>query len=182
MEKSELEQLRYPIGRFSFPDDVTKAEVLQCISDIEILPSRVKQAVKSLSSSDFNLIYRPDGWSIKQLVNHLIDSHSNSVIRFKLALTEDTPTIRPYLENKWALLADTELCPIDLSLNLLDNLHQRWTILLRSMTDEDWERKLFHPEHKKEFTLKQFAALYAWHCKHHLAHIELAKKSNESVF
>ena len=182
MEISEVENLRYPIGKFTFPESVSPAEIEQHIASIETIPFQVRSAVNGLSPEQLKLVYRPDGWNIKQLVNHLIDSHSNSVIRFKLALTEDVPTIKLYAEERWALLADTEFCPFDLSLNLLENLHQRWSILLRSMRTDDWERKLFHPEHKKEFTLKQFAALYAWHGKHHLAHIELAKKSKESIF
>lgn len=177
MENPELDKLRFPNGKFSFPESAAKAEIEQWINEIELLPSQIRNAVEKLSEAQLKLVYRSDGWNIQQLVNHLIDSHSNSVIRFKLALTEEIPTIKPYHEERWALLADTELCPIVLSLNLLDNLHQRWIILLRSMTAEEWKKKLFHPEHQKEFTLKQFVALYAWHGKHHLAHIELAKKN-----
>ena len=179
MENSELEKLRFPNGKFKFPDSATKAEMEQWLNEIEMLPSQLKKALKGITENQLKLVYRPEGWNMKQLVNHLIDSHSNSVIRFKLALTEDIPTIRPYYEERWALLADTDLCPLDLSLELLDNLHQRWIILLRSMTEEEWGRKLFHPDSKREFSLKQFLALYAWHGKHHLAHIDLAKKSEK---
>ena len=176
MESYNLEKLRFPNGKFIYPESASKTEIEQWINEIELLPVQIRKAVEELTPAQLKLVYRPDGWNIKQLINHLIDSHSNSVIRFKLALTEEIPTIKPYHEERWALLADTETCPLDLSLNLLDNLHQRWIILLRSMTVEEWERKLVHPEHKKEFSLKQFVALYAWHGKHHLSHIELAKK------
>ncbi len=174
MKGLEEEKLRYPIGRFKLPEKVTNKELTQFVSDIESLPSQMKLLVQNCSEQQLQLTYRKNGWSVKQILNHLVDSHSNSVIRFKLALTEAIPVIKPYDEAKWALLADTQNCPLSLTLNILDNLHQRWTILLRSMTEKDWQRKLIHPDTKQEYDLKQFAALYAWHGKHHLAHIQLA--------
>lgn len=179
MENTELEKLKYPNGKFSFPSSLTASEIEECIKAIKQLPHQIKEAVNGLSEAQLQNTYRPEGWNIKQLLNHLIDSHTNSVIRFKLALTEETPTIRPYDENAWVLLGDTENCPLELSLNLLENLHARWVILLQSMQTKDWERKLFHPVSKREFNLMQFLALYAWHGKHHLAHIELAKRNNK---
>jgi hypothetical protein len=174
-----MEEFQYPIGRFIFPKSATEQNKLNWIKEIQDLPLQVKTAVESLNEKQLQLIYRPDGWTIKQLVNHLVDSHSNSIIRFKLTLTEELPTIRPYAEERWALLADTHSCPLDLSLSLLENLHKRWIILLESMQEEQWQRKMYHPESKKEFTLLEALALYAWHSKHHLAHIELAKKSEQ---
>ncbi|MBL0046863.1 MAG: putative metal-dependent hydrolase [Bacteroidetes bacterium] len=174
MKGLEEEKLCYPIGRFKLPEKVTNKELTQFLSDIESLPSQMKLLVQNCSEQQLQLTYRKSGWSVKQILNHLVDSHSNSVIRFKLALTEAIPVIKPYDEAKWALLSDTQNCPIQLSLKLLDAIHQRWTILLKSLSNEDWEKKLFHPGSKIEYNLKQLAALYAWHGKHHLAHIQLA--------
>ncbi len=174
----EVEKLRYPIGEFSIPSSISRTELIQFLWEIEQLPLLIKEAVLGLTEQQLSFIYRKNGWNIKQLVNHLVDSHSNSVIRFKLTLTEEFPTIRPYEEDKWALLADTTECPLNLSINLLENIHLRWIILLKSISEKDWERKLFHPGSKKEYSLKELAALYAWHGKHHLAHIVLAKQNS----
>ncbi len=171
---TDEEKLRYPIGRFKLPEKTAKNELKHFIKDIESLPSQINRVISNCTETQLDLTYRKNGWSIKQIVNHLVDSHSNSVIRFKLALTEDIPVIKPNDEAKWAMLSDTQNCPIQLSLNLLDTIHQRWTILLKSLSNEDWEKKLFHPGSQIEYNLKQLAALYAWHGKHHLAHIELA--------
>jgi hypothetical protein len=176
-----LESLRYPIGRFEFPESFSEQKREENIEDIQELPTLVKQLVTKLSAKEMLQIYRPDGWNSAQLVNHLIDSHSNAVIRFKLALTEENPIIRPYAEERWALLADTQTCPLDLSLQLLDNLHKRWIILIRSIKTSEWQRTYFHPDSKRDYTLYQALAQYAWHGKHHLAHIELAK-NNRSGF
>lgn len=178
MENKELEKLRYPLGKFNFPETISESELEQFIVALQTLPQQVRTALKEVSELQLKAEYRTGGWNIKQLINHLVDSHTNSVIRFKLALTEHVPTIRPYDEQAWALLADTDNCPLELTLNLLENIHARWVILLKSMRQEDWDRKLFHPVSNREFTLKQFAALYAWHGQHHLAHIEIAKKKS----
>ena len=129
--------------------------------------------VKDLSPLELDYIYRPGGWTIKQVVHHCADSHMNSLIRFKLALTEDLPTIKPYFEERWAELADYHN-PISDSLIILQGVHNRWVTLLKSLDQEQLKRDFIHPEHQKRFTLKETMALYAWHCQHHLAHIEQA--------
>lgn len=169
----DLESLRYPIGRLNLPDEITEEQLNKRIQTIDSFPERVRNLMESLSVEELDWRYRPDGWKIRQLVHHCTDSHMNSVIRFKLALTEDLPTIKPYLEDKWAELPDSD-APISISLSLLDGLHDRWTILLKSMSEDEFKRKLFHPEQGRELTLILMLGLYAWHCNHHLAHIKQA--------
>ena len=175
MDTALDEKLRYPIGRFKLPDNWNSLAINDFISSIEALPKQIEAEINGISSEELELVYRPGGWNIRQLINHLVDSHMNSLIRFKLGLTENLPTIKPYDETQWAMLADTKNCPVQITLQLLDGLHKRWVILLRSMNQEDWERKVFNPESKREWSLKQLAALYSWHGKHHLEHIRIAK-------
>lgn len=169
------EKLRYPIGKFKTPDSVSESDISSYIDIIEKLPERLIKEVKSLDESQLDTPYRDEGWTVRQVVHHVADSHMNAYIRFKLALTEDTPTIKPYLEARWAELADSK-APVNLSLPIIEGVHKRWVIILRNMKSEDFEKKLFHPEHNKELILKNVAALYAWHCNHHLAHITELKK------
>ncbi len=131
----------------------------------------MRNAVEPLNEDQLNTPYRPDGWTVKQVVHHVVDSHMNSYIRFKWALTEDNPTIKAYFEERWAELPDSAETPVAISLNMLEALHYRFVILLKSLTAEDWDRTFVHPEHNQSFTLKMTVALYAWHSKHHLAHI-----------
>jgi uncharacterized damage-inducible protein DinB len=163
------EDLRYPIGEFNKDFDMTPELRREFIDTIAACPAGVRKAVEGLSDEQLDTAYRPGGWTVRQTVHHIPDSHLNSYCRFKLALTEDIPTIRPYYEDRWAELADSKM-PIDVSLDLLDNVHSRWVTLLNSLTGEDCARKLRHPE-SGEWTVDFFIALYAWHGRHHTAHI-----------
>jgi hypothetical protein len=161
---------RYPIGKFDGKGALTTAERQQCISDIEKTPANFRAAVRGLSDQQLDTPYREGGWTVRQLVHHVPDSHLNSYVRFKLALTEDEPTIKPYDEKLWAQLPDSRDTPIEISLALLENLHRRWVILLRSMKPADFSRKFCHPEHGP-VTLDWTLGLYGWHGRHHSAHV-----------
>jgi len=170
--------LRYPIGKFSYPRPPTEQEMQGFLNEITQAPANLRAAVKELSESQLDTPYRDGGWTVRQVVHHVPDSHLNSYVRFKLALTEDEPTIKPYAEDRWAELADTKATPIEVSLRLLDSLHDRWLRLLRSLTPEEWQRTFRHPE-LGPMTLEKTLALYAWHGRHHVAHItELRKRMN----
>jgi uncharacterized damage-inducible protein DinB len=162
--------LRYPVGRFKRPDRLTQEEREAHIAAIAETPARLRAAVANLNFEQLDTPYRPGGWTVRQLVHHLPDSHMNSYIRFRLALTEDEPTIKAYDEARWAELADAKTSPIEPSLALLENLHKRWVMLLRSLTPSDWERTFRHPE-LGPMRLDQNLALYGWHGRHHVAHI-----------
>lgn len=170
------EDLRFPVGKFE-KIEVTEELREQYIKTIEELPNKLTNAVEDLSEDQLETPYRPEGWTIKQVVHHIADSHSNSMIRFKLALTEDVPPIKPYMEDKWAELADSKHAPIQLSLDLIKGLHSRWALVLKSMSAADFDRKLFHPEHG-EVNLNYMLSLYDWHCRHHLAHITKLRERN----
>ncbi|MGE0637907.1 MAG: YfiT family bacillithiol transferase [Bacteroidia bacterium] len=173
----DLEQLKYPIGKFKMPAEFTNQSISAFISDIENFPSLLRKEVQALSDEQLDTPYRPEGWTIRQVVNHCADSHMNSLTRFKLALTEDNPTIKPYFEERWAELSDSKIMPIHAALNMLEGLHVRWVVLLKSMTSADFEKTFVHPESGRTFSLNQTLAIYSWHCKHHLAHITTLKKS-----
>ncbi len=162
------EDLSYPIGKFdrSTVDDASRAEHLQAIAD---LPAAVAAAVAGMNDEQLDTPYRPGGWTVRQTVHHIADSHMNAFCRFKLAMTEDSPTIRPYFEDRWAELADNR-SSVDDSLSMIKGLHARWSMLLASMSDADLARTLRHPE-SGEWTLREMLALYAWHSRHHTAHI-----------
>jgi uncharacterized damage-inducible protein DinB len=165
-----MSDLRYPIGKFSMPQSVSCDERDAHLFDLEQHPSELRAAVAGLSDAQLDTPYRPDGWTVRQVVHHLPDSHMNSYIRFKLAMTEDSPTIRPYEEDRWAELAEARSGPIALSLNLLETLHARWLVFLRSLNEREFQRTFVHPQFGP-FRLEQALALYAWHGKHHVAHI-----------
>ena len=165
-----MTDLRYPVGRFQRPELVTEAQRDDSVEAIAALPAQMRAAVKGWTAEQIDTPYRPDGWTVRQLLHHVPESHMNSYIRFKLALTEDEPTIKPYDEDAWAHLSDATTAPVDVSLDLLDTLHQRWVLLLRSMTAEQWSRTFRHPD-AGVLRLDINAMLYAWHGKHHLAHI-----------
>jgi uncharacterized damage-inducible protein DinB len=165
----ELEALRYPIGRFKRPPETTAEARREQTQTLRMLPERLREAVSGLNDAQLDIPYREGGWSVRQLVHHVADSHLNAYIRFKLALTEDWPTIKPYDEVAWAKLADSRL-PIDGSLVLLDSLHARWVTLLESLSDADFERGYVHPEQGRQ-KLVLALAVYAWHSRHHTAHI-----------
>ena len=168
--------LRYPIGKFDFDAAVSDAERPRLIAEIAETPGALRSAVAGLSREQLETRYRPGGWTVKQVVHHVPDSHLNAYTRFKLALTEDEPTIKPYDEAAWAELPDSQKVPIDVSLDLLDSLHVRWVSLLRSMDAAAFRRALRHPEHDRVITLQQMLALYAWHGRHHVGHIVALRK------
>ena len=174
--ETNIEQLKYPIGKFIQPSVITAVEINNWIDIIREFPSRLRKEVESLNVEDLQKTYRPNGWTIAQVVHHLADSHINSFIRFKLALTEEKPTIKPYYENLWAELPDSKDYPIADSLKLLEGLHGRWVYLLRNLSIEEWDKEFIHPESGKTISLKTNLGIYAWHCEHHLAHIVNAKK------
>ena len=161
--------LRYPIGRFERPAEASSDRRREWIDTIAAAPSRYREAVRGLSDRQLDTPYRPEGWTVRQVIHHVADSHMNSFIRFRLALTEDEPTIKPYDEAKWALLKDAGE-PVECSLLLIDNLHHRWVVMLRALEEGDFTRTLRHPE-SGVMNLDTLLALYAWHSRHHEAHI-----------
>jgi uncharacterized damage-inducible protein DinB len=163
--------LRYPIGKFHKPDPLNDGQRREFIGDIERLPARIRGAVKGLKPEQLDTAYRPGGWTVRQLVHHVADSHMNAYVRLKLTLTEEEPLIKPYFEAKWAELEDAKTEAPEVSLALLDNLHKRWVAVLRSMSPAEFSRNMRHPEWTKPMSLDDSLALYAWHGKHHVAHI-----------
>ncbi len=161
---------RYPIGKFHFEGAPSQDQRAKFVADIEQTPAAIRAAVKNLSPEQLDTPYRDGGWTVRQVVHHVPDSHMNAYVRYKLALTEDEPTIKPYAEDRWAELADTQSTPIEVSLALLESLHVRWVRLLRSLRDEDWKRNFRHPE-LGVVSLEKNLALYSWHGRHHCAHI-----------
>jgi hypothetical protein len=172
-----MEHLQYPIGKFISPSPITEQMRNAAIATIEQMPDTLKKTVETFTEKHWNTTYRSGGWNAQQLVHHIAESHINSFIRYKLALTEDNPTIKPYLEDKWVKLKDVMIAPPSLSIELLNALHQRWVILLRTMSHDDFQRTFIHPEKMKTMTLDTVTQLYAWHCKHHLAHLNIIKES-----
>ncbi|MEM9337829.1 MAG: YfiT family bacillithiol transferase [Bacteroidota bacterium] len=172
----DIELLRFPTGKYAPPSEITENELKEWISIIKELPEKLEEEVANLSVEALNWIYRPEGWNIKQVVHHLADSHMNSIIRFKLAMTEDNPTVRPYLQDKWAALPDATNIEIASSLNILKGVHSRMVILFESMSAPDWKRPLHHPEYETPLALGWMLGMYAWHSNHHLAHVRQAIK------
>jgi hypothetical protein len=166
---------RFPIGKFSFPSAVTEAERSAMITEIERAPAALRAAVAGLSDSQLDTPYRDGGWTVRQVIHHMPDSHMNAYVRYKLALTENEPTIKPYDEARWAELADSQATPVEVSLALYENLHDRWVRLLRSLAPGDWKRQFRHPD-LGVVSLEKNLALYAWHGKHHVAHVTELKK------
>jgi hypothetical protein len=166
---------RYPVGEFETPAEVTPAQRKQYIAEIAALPRNLREAVAGLTDTQLDAPYRAGGWTIRQLVHHVADSHVNSYIRFKLALTENEPTIKPYDEKRWAELPEARSAPVDISLDLLEALHRRWVMMLEHMSDADFERTYQHPE-IGAVRLGSAVASYAWHCRHHVAHILTARR------
>ncbi len=164
-----MSDLRYPVGKFSYAGPLSAEQKKQSLDDIEQTPAYLRAAVRVLSEAQLDTPYRDGGWTVRQVVHHVPDSHLNAYVRFKLALTEDDPTIKPYREDRWAELPDSRQ-PIENSLVLLESLHRRWMVLLRSLTEEEWKKPFRHPE-LGLMTLEKTLALYAWHGKHHVAHI-----------
>lgn len=165
------EQLRYPIGRFVAPTGYDDATRRGWIGELTALPRLADAAVAGLDDRRLDTPYRPGGWTVRQVIHHLPDSHLNAYTRFRLALTEEEPTIRPYYEERWAELADAREGPIELSLALLEALHSRWVALLRTLEPDQWTRGFVHPQQGRRMALNETLALYAWHGRHHVAHI-----------
>jgi len=169
--------LRYPIGEFKFEAPLAQDQRQALIEKIEQTPARMRAAVAGLNDEQLDTPYRPDGWTVRQVVHHVPESHLNAYTRFKLALTEDVPVIKPYFEDRWAKLDDALQAPIALSLDLLDALHGRWVWFLRSLKPDDWQRTFCHPE-LGVVTLDKNIALYAWHGQHHVAQITSLRERN----
>jgi DinB superfamily len=167
---SSSRDLRYPVGRYEAPARITAADRTEWLRDLEELPTKLRSAVAGLDERQLDTPYRPGGWSVRQVVHHLPDSHMNAYSRFRLGLTEDSPTIKPYDEAAWAELADAKTAPIEHSLSLLEHLHARWLVLLHSLPETDLGRTLRHPEWG-QMSLQWMLGLYAWHSRHHVAHI-----------
>jgi DinB superfamily len=172
-----MTDLRFPIGKFHFNGPPTEEQRKKFIDDIAHAPANLRAALKGLSDQQLDTPYRPDGWTVRQVAHHVPDSHLNAYVRYKLALTEEEPTIKPYAEDRWAQLADTRSTPVEVSLAMLDSLHDRWVRLLRSLKAEDWKRSFRHPE-LGLVSLEKNLALYAWHGSHHVAHITSLRERN----
>ena len=161
---------RYPIGKYE-PQHFDEKLKITWIRDIQFLPQNLENAVLNLDAAQLETPYREGGWTVKQLVHHVADSHVNAYTRFKLGLTEDRPTIKPYEEKLWAELSDTKNLPVNISFTLLHALHARWVEVLKNISDEEWNRTVIHPESKKEISLWYLLGSYSWHGRHHTAHI-----------
>ncbi len=174
MENEEI-NLRYPIGkqdqRDVFIKPYSEASKQEMLNDIKMLPAMLEIAVQNLDAHQLDTPYRPGGWTVHQLIHHISDSHINAYIRFKLGLTEDNPVIKPYEEGLWAELPDTKNLPINISLTLLHALHERWYTLMYNMSEDEWQRTIFHPEQKKKISLWELLKTYSWHSLHHTSHI-----------
>jgi hypothetical protein len=172
----DIDQLRYPIGKYQAPQPITAAHIKEWTEDVAAFPQTLRAGVQGMSESQLATSYREEGWTVRQTVNHVADSHMNAYMRFKLALTEENPTIKPYMEDRWAELEDGRNASVDGSLELIASLHKRWVVLLKSMEPSDFQRTFFHPQRKTTVSLESTLGLYAWHGKHHLAHIQNLKE------
>jgi hypothetical protein len=172
-----MTDLRYPIGKLAYSGSLSEDQKQKFIDDIAQTPANLRQAVKGLSDQQLDTPYRPDGWTVRQVAHHVPDSHLNAYVRFKLALTEEEPTIKTYAEDRWAQLPDTHATPVEISLTMLDSLHDRWVRLLRSLGPEDWKRSFRHPE-LGLVGLEKNLAIYSWHGRHHVAHITSLRERN----
>ena len=170
----DLNELKYPNGKFKLPPNFSPEVIHGFIKDIEQLPNALRLKSEVMAETQLDTAYRPGGWTGRQVIHHLADSHMNAFIRFKLSVTEQGPTIKPYNEVQWALLSDSKL-PIDSSLQILEGVHVRWTNLLQNFELADFERFYIHPATESKWTIKMALALYAWHGKHHLGHLNLIK-------
>ena len=176
MDKTKFEHLRFPIGRFKAPEQYTDTLINQYIEEIAALPRQMKAVTEPLSDEQLDTSYRPEGWTLRQVIHHVADSHLNSYIRFKWTLTEDSPLIKTYSQKDWAMLPEAKSAPISISLDILESLHKRWVLMLKNIDAEDRKREFIHPETNRPFSLNLAIALYAWHGRHHVAQIESLKK------
>lgn len=165
-----MESLAYPIGKY-IEQPFSEQQRKEWLLDIESLPLQIEHSVLNLDEAQLDTPYREGGWTVKQVVHHVADSHMNAYTRFKLGLTETKPTIKPYEEKEWAKMIDSQKVPVNISITLLHALHRRWIEILRNMTAEDFKREVYHPEHKTHLTLWYLLGMYAWHSRHHVAHI-----------
>lgn len=172
-----IEDLRYPIGDFERHSEISPELREEFINTIEILPQKLREAIEDLSEEQLETPYRPEGWTVRQTVHHVADSHMNMFIRLRLGLTEDNPTIKPYAEDEWSKLADAKM-PLDVSFKIIEGVHARLTVMLKSLTDEQFKRKLIHPD-SGEWTVEAMLGLYDWHSKHHTAHITKLRERNQ---
>ena len=166
-----MEKLKYPIGKSKIRQNISNDDIKNWIEIIENHPKKINLLIENLNEEQLDTPYRPEGWTIRQVVHHLGDSHTNSYVRFKWTLTENQPVIKAYFEDRWAELPDTKFVPIQLGLNYLSVLHSKWIYLLKSLTDEDLKKCFIHPESNNKVSLAQNIGLYAWHCEHHYEHI-----------
>lgn len=166
----------YPLGKHKLPEQFNEQVRNKMILEISVLPEHVRSIAKKLKKKHLQKHYREGSWTVEQIIHHLADSHMNAYIRFKLALTENNPTVKPYDENLWAETADVQACSIKDSIRILRGVHKRWTAILENMSNDDWKRTYFHPEYKQAVNLENALSQYAWHGKHHVAQIHVALK------
>lgn len=164
------DDLRYPTGKY-FPQPFSEEQKTNWLRDLKQLPQELEYAIQNLDEAQLQTPYREGGWTVHQLVHHIADSHMNAYQRMKLALTEDNPTIKTYQEKEWVKLRDAEILPINISVTLLHALHLRWVTAIENLSQQEWEKNVFHPDHKKEMSVWFLLGMYAWHCKHHVRHI-----------
>ncbi|MBI2417974.1 MAG: putative metal-dependent hydrolase [Ignavibacteriales bacterium] len=174
---AKTEKLRFPIGQYQKPDNLDKEQLTMYIQLLKDFPKQLREEVMVMNAAQLAKPYRKHGWTALQVVHHLADSHMNAYIRCKLALTEDTPVIKPYDETRWANLEDGRCAPVELSVALVEGIHERWCILLQSLSEADFTKSFYHPEHKREISIAEMLAMYTWHSAHHLSHIEISAKA-----
>jgi hypothetical protein len=167
---------QYPVGKFHAPESISAEDRARLIDSIASAPARMRDAANGISAQELDTPYREGGWTARQVIHHVPESHMNAYIRFKLALTENNPVIKPYDEAEWAKLRDVAYAPIEASLVLLEALHQRWVVLMRGLEEQEWKRTFVHPEFGNSRTLEHTLALYAWHGDHHVAHVKSVGK------
>jgi hypothetical protein len=180
MTEQELEKLRFPIGPFVEPKEINLEDIDRYIDDLEMLPAKLREvSIQIHEKGLMDTPYRPDGWTARQVIHHVADSHMNAYIRMKLALTEDEPTIKPYMEQRWAELEDTKQVDPIISIDLLTALHIRWVRIMRTLNMQELATTFYHPEKKQVFRMDEVLALYRWHGYHHLGHLEIILSKNK---
>ncbi|WP_445955143.1 YfiT family bacillithiol transferase [Yeosuana sp.] len=179
MTEEEIYQLKYPIGKFDIPSNISREQIESWISILEHFPERLENLVQDLSDEQLDTVYRPNGWTVRQVIHHVSDSHHHSYTRFKWALTEDNPVIKAYYEDRWGELADSKTGPIDMSIQHLKAIHFKLVFLLKTVSEADLNKAFIHPDTNEEVLLKQNIGIYAWHSNHHYAHIENLLKRNK---
>jgi len=173
----DIEALKYPVGKWTKPSEYEANKIKIWIDEIRFFPEQISIFLQDLPESSFSFRYRPEGWTLRQLAHHVVDSHMNAYIRHKLAYTESEPRITPYMESLWAELEDVKTVPVKNSLQLLHDLHLRWTVFLDSLDQTNLQKGFYHPEHERLISIQESISMYAWHCRHHLAHDKLALKN-----